>query len=214
MRCVEGPRAPVWVEIRTCQRAVALGLRAMLDQARTSFDIVAEGPPGAQPDLVLYDVINLNESPGDDLDHLLRHSISAVIAVDRTLKPELGTRARDKGVEWAITLDITDEELTRVIEDAVAGTLDSDDNVVTGWHAKDYLGREAGLSPRESGVLQLVVMGRSNQEIADELYLSINSVKTYIRSTYRKIGATTRSQAILWAVRQGFLTRRYDDQPA
>jgi DNA-binding CsgD family transcriptional regulator len=35
-------------------------------------------------------------------------------------------------------------------------------------------------------------------------------VKTYIRSTYRKIEATSRGQAIIWAVRQGFLTERYD----
>ncbi len=204
--------ASVWVDIRTTQRVIALGLRAMLDQADTGYDIVFSGPQGAQPDLVLYDVISLNDGLGEDLDHLLRHSISTVIAVNRTLKPELGTRAREKGVEWAITLDITDEELGQVIRDAISGTLDSEDNVAEGWDTKDYLGREAGLSPRESSILQLVVIGRSNQEIAQELYLSINSVKTYIRSTYRKIQATSRSQAILWAVRQGFLTERYDDE--
>jgi DNA-binding NarL/FixJ family response regulator len=201
----------VWVDIRTTQRVVDLGLRAMLERAEAPFAIVTDGPLGAQPDLVLYDVINLHESSGDDLDLLLKHSVSTVIAVNRTLKPELGTRAREKGVEWAITLDITDEELVQVIEDAVAGTLDSDDNVAEEWDVKDYLGREAGLSPRESSILQLVVMGRGNQDIAQELYLSINSVKTYIRSTYRKIDATSRGQAIIWAVRQGFLTERYDE---
>lgn len=202
---------PVWVDIRTTQRVVDLGLRAMLQRAQAPFPIVTEGPLGAQPDLVLYDVINLHESSGDDLDLLLKHSVSTVIAVNRTLKPELGTRAREKGVEWAITLNITDDELVQVIEAAVAGTLDSEDNVAEEWDAKDYLGRDAGLSPRESSILQLVVMGRGNQDIAQELYLSINSVKTYIRSTYRKIDATSRGQAIIWAVRQGFLTEKYDD---
>ena len=200
----------VWIDIRTTQRVVELGLRAMLERAQAPFEFVTEGPPDAQPDLVLYDVINLNDRPGDDLDVLVERSVSTVIAVDRTLKPELGVRAREKGVEWAITLGITEEELIQVIYDALAGTLDSEDNVAEVWDALGYIGREDGLSPRESSVLQLVVMGRSNQEIAQELYLSINSVKTYIRSTYRKIGATSRSQAILWAVRQGFLTERYD----
>ena len=51
-------------------------------------------------------------------------------------------------------------------------------------------------------MLQLVVLGHSNQEIADSMFLSINSVKTYIRSTYRKIGVTTRAQAIVWAIHQ------------
>ena len=203
----------MWVDIRTTQRVVELGLRTMLCQASAPFVITFDGPVGAQPDVVLYDVINLDDSSGDDLDLLLKHSISTVIAINRTLKSELGTRAREKGVEWAITLGISDDELVQVIQDAVAGTLDNSGNVAEEWDALDYLGHEAGLSPRESTVLALVVMGRSNQEIADELYLSINSVKTYIRSTYRKIHAASRSQAILWAVRQGFLTERYD-QPA
>jgi DNA-binding NarL/FixJ family response regulator len=211
---VREERESVWVDIRTTQRIVELGLRTMLERAQAPFEIRTEGPPETQPDVVLYDVINLNEGSGDDLDLLLKHSISTVIAVNRTLKPDLGTRAREKGVEWAITLDISDDELVQVIQDAIAGTLDSDANVAEEWDSSDYMGRSDGLSPRESEVLQLVVMGRSNQEIAQELYLSINSVKTYIRSTYRKIEATSRSQAILWAVRQGFLTERYDDQPA
>ena len=61
-----------------------------------------------------------------------------------------------------------------------------------------------GLSPRELDVLREVVNGLSNHEIADELYLSINSVKTYIRSAYRKAGVTTRAQAVSWCVRKGF----------
>ena len=57
------------------------------------------------------------------------------------------------------------------------------------------------LSRREAQVLQLVSEGLSNQEIADALYLSINSVKTYIRAAYRKIAVTKRVQAVAWAIR-------------
>ena len=56
------------------------------------------------------------------------------------------------------------------------------------------------LSNREVSVLELVSRGLSNQDIAAELYVSINTVKTYIRSAYRKIGVTRRAQAVLWAV--------------
>jgi DNA-binding NarL/FixJ family response regulator len=208
----EGSKS-VWVDIRTTQQVVALGLRTMLEGARGPFEITFDGPLGAAPDVVLYDVINLNESDGADLDHLLKHTVSTVIAVDRTLKPDLGTRAREKGVEWAIDLGISSDELIAVIQDAVSGNLDDDSNVAQGWDADDYLGASAGISPRESDVLQLVVIGSSNQEIADELFLSINSVKTYIRSTYRKIGATSRGQAIIWAIQNGFLTERRDESP-
>jgi NarL family two-component system response regulator LiaR len=204
-----GAPVSVWVDIRTTQAVVELGLKAMLDQA-PGLVVRTEGHLGGRPDVVLYDVINLEDGNGADLDHLLRHTVSTVIAVDRTLKPELGTRAKEHGVEWAITLDISPAELVKVIEDASKGQLEEDGNVATGWNAADYLGASVGISPRESDVLQLVVLGHSNQEIADALYLSINSVKTYIRSTYRKIDATSRSQAILWAVQNGFLTERSD----
>ena len=57
------------------------------------------------------------------------------------------------------------------------------------------------LSHREAQVLQLVAEGLSNQEIAETLFVSINSVKTYIRAAYRKIGITKRVQAVAWVLR-------------
>ena len=50
----------------------------------------------------------------------------------------------------------------------------------------------------------MIAAGRANKEIAEETNLSINSVKSYIRTAYRKIGATRRSQAVLWGVANGF----------
>ena len=60
------------------------------------------------------------------------------------------------------------------------------------------------LTPRESEALALVCSGRTNHEIAVHMHISPNSLKSYIRSAYRKIGATTRSQAVLWGIRHGF----------
>ena len=51
----------------------------------------------------------------------------------------------------------------------------------------------------------------SNQQIADECFLSINSVKSYIRSAYRRIGATSRSQAVVWCIQHGFEPPSEDD---
>ena len=61
------------------------------------------------------------------------------------------------------------------------------------------------LTERERDVLELITNGYSNQQISASLYLSINSVKTYVRSAYRKIGAETRSHAVIWGVRHGLL---------
>ena len=86
---------------------------------------------------------------------------------------------------------------------AAAGTLE-DSEVAQAAEHDTRLGDTVGLSPRETDVLRLVVLGFSNQEIAGELYVSVNSVKTYIRSAYRKIGVTTRPQVVSWCVRHGF----------
>lgn len=73
-------------------------------------------------------------------------------------------------------------------------------------------GREHGLTERESEVLALMIRGLTNPEIADSLYLSVNSIKTHVRSLYRKLGVDRRSKAVLWGVEHGFRTaRRVDD---
>jgi DNA-binding CsgD family transcriptional regulator len=53
-------------------------------------------------------------------------------------------------------------------------------------------------------MLTFIARGLSNQEIAERAYLSINTVKTYIRTAYRKVGVDSRSQAVGWALQNGF----------
>ncbi|WP_165764031.1 helix-turn-helix transcriptional regulator [Nocardioides sp. PD653] len=60
-----------------------------------------------------------------------------------------------------------------------------------------------GLTARESEVLLLIVDGLTNAEIAACRSLSINTVKTYIRNAYSKIGVSSRSQAVRWGLEQG-----------
>lgn len=64
--------------------------------------------------------------------------------------------------------------------------------------------RPGGLSPQEVKALRLIAAGHTNDEIADTMFVSINTVKTYIRSAYRKIGVKSRSQAVGWALSHGF----------
>jgi DNA-binding NarL/FixJ family response regulator len=59
--------------------------------------------------------------------------------------------------------------------------------------------RVVELSDRESEVLALIALGLTNAEIADELYLSIETVKTYVKRLYAKLGVHNRAQAALAA---------------
>lgn len=59
------------------------------------------------------------------------------------------------------------------------------------------------LTARERETLAHIATGKSNDEIAQQMQISLNSVKSYIRSAYRKTGVRSRSQAVLWAVSHG-----------
>jgi DNA-binding CsgD family transcriptional regulator len=70
----------------------------------------------------------------------------------------------------------------------------------------DARGRDgSGLSRREAEILRLIADGRTNAEICAELYLSINTVKTHIRSAYQKISARNRAEAVVWCFRNGLV---------
>lgn len=72
-------------------------------------------------------------------------------------------------------------------------------------------GEEHGLSPREAEVLALICQGLSNEEITAHAFIGINTVKTHIRTLYRKIGVTRRTQAVLWGHAHGFDADRVRD---
>ena len=67
------------------------------------------------------------------------------------------------------------------------------------------------LSRREIDVIRLITQGLSNEEIGLELYITNNTVKSFIRTAYRKIGVTRRPQAVLWGVHHGFGESRIPD---
>ena len=76
-------------------------------------------------------------------------------------------------------------------------------------NADDLRGQDkappAGLTPRETQVLRLVASGRTNNEIAEELVLSIRTVERHIGNIYSKIGARGRADATVFALKQGVL---------
>ena len=76
-------------------------------------------------------------------------------------------------------------------------------NAITGGDR--VLAGEMGISPREEEVLRLIASGHSNQEIADKLFLSLNTVKKHTGSLFRKLKAERRTQAIDKARQLGLL---------
>jgi DNA-binding NarL/FixJ family response regulator len=123
------------------------------------------------------------------------------------LGPEMVSEALENGVAGCVSKTATSEELVAALEEVHRGevVVSPDPGSDAAPVAGEWPGRSHGLSARESEVLALIAQGLTNQEIADRAYISVNSVKTFIRSAYRKIGAERRTQAMLWATQNGFL---------
>jgi NarL family two-component system response regulator LiaR len=71
---------------------------------------------------------------------------------------------------------------------------------------------ENGLTEREIEILQMVAQGRTNQQIADELVLSERTVRTHITNILAKLRLDNRTQAALYALRQGIAHLPYASQ--
>src|SRR5262249_6538289 len=135
-------------------------------------------------------------SDGSELDHLVQNTPAKVLFYSRDMRPDLRARALAKGVAAWVSMSTHSKELVEAIELTAAGTPLPEQ--------EERLGHDVGLSPREVEILALITQGLSNQHIAERLHLTINTLKSHIRSIYRKIGAVSRSQADRWGMQHGF----------
>ncbi|WP_017933247.1 response regulator transcription factor [Nocardioides sp. Iso805N] len=190
---------PVRLAIVSRQEVVARGLTAMLADYPDRVIVTAlpsVWTTAAGVEVVLYDTYGLYENEGADLEHLLHHTRAKVVIFSRDMRPDLRARALAKGCRAWVSMSIRAKELVEAIELAAAGESLPDQ--------EERLGLEAGLSPREVETIALIAQGFSNQEVAERLHLSANTLKSHIRQAYRKIGASSRAQAVAWALQNGF----------
>jgi DNA-binding NarL/FixJ family response regulator len=158
-------------------------------------------------DVVLYDSFAQPESDRDEIKVLVDNPRARrVVVYTWNFHPDLIDQAKRQGVHGYLSKSLPANELVAALEAVHAGEV-----VVTEppprarpASGSDWPGRSKGLSDRESEVLALITQGKSNLEIASLCYLSINTVKSYVRSVYRKIDVESRTQAVLWGVQNGF----------
>lgn len=158
-------------------------------------------------DIALYDSFAQPEPDHDEIDVLVASPRAhKVVVYTWNFHPELLERAERAGVDGYLSKTLSAKELVDAIEAVHAG-----EKVVSTAPARhrsapflDWPGRRHGLTDREAEILAYITQGKSNAEIAKLTYLSPNTIKSYIRSVYRKIEVDSRTQAVLWGVEHGF----------
>jgi DNA-binding NarL/FixJ family response regulator len=189
---------------------VVAGVARMLDAYRDRVvvaEIATNVPVEDAVDIALYDNFAQPESDADEVSTLVANPRCRRVAVYTwNFHPQLVEEARKRGVHGYLSKALPARELVLALEAVHAGEVVISDPPPRPRSAPglDWPGRGEGLTDRESEILALITQGMSNAEVAQLTYLSPNTVKSYIRAIYRKIGAGSRTQAVLWGVRHGF----------
>jgi DNA-binding NarL/FixJ family response regulator len=158
-------------------------------------------------DVVMYDSFAQPESDQEEIDALVRNPRAGRIVVyTLNFHPSLVASAMARGVDGYLSKAISARKLVESIEAIHAGEKVINDATkrVKSLDALDWPGKAEGITDRESEILALITQGKSNADVATLTYLSPNTVKSYIRSVYRKIDVSSRTQAVLWGVSHGF----------
>lgn len=111
-------------------------------------------------------------------------------------------RALKAGAKGYLLKGMTTEELIATIREVHAGKAHIPPTIAE--KLAERMGTE-DLTPREAAVLEQIVSGKSNKEIATELAISEATVKTHINSLLSKLGVTDRTQAATAAIRRGIV---------
>lgn len=201
-------RAPIRLAIVDDFAVVIAGVASLLGQERIDVVETAAGLPViTDVDVVLYDTFGQVHGKGIDLVDFVRDSGAKVVIYSWNLRPELIERAIAEGACGYLSKVLTGPAIVEALERIMNGevVILAGDHETSVGGAGDWPGRSAGLSPREAEVIALIARGLSNEEIAERAHLSMNTIKAYVRTAYRKIGVERRTQAVLWAVANGFV---------
>src|SRR3712207_4482523 len=208
------PSKPICVALVDDYDVVLVGLAHMFDRYSDRIlvaEIDANQATNDAVDIVLYDSFAQPESDQDAIAELVKNpNASKVVVYTWNFNPDLVESARRQGVDGYLSKTLAARDLVDALERIHAGEkvfMEAPSRRASSANGLDWPGRREGITDRESEILALITQGKSNAEVAKLTYLSPNTVKSYIRSVYRKIGADSRTQAVLWGVEHGFTPR-------
>jgi DNA-binding NarL/FixJ family response regulator len=198
---------------------IRAGLRAILE-SEPGFAVLGEAADGAQvpglvarlrPDVVLMDV-RMPTVDGIRATELLTSAsgtVPKVVVVTTFENDDYVYEALRAGASGFLLKRSRPEEIVAAVRTVVAGESLLFPSAIRRLAAARPRGRgrlrDVRLTEREAEVLRLMATGLSNGEIAAELYLGVQTVKTHVGNVLAKLGARDRTQAVVLAYESGFV---------
>lgn len=200
------------------QTIIRDGLRALLSM-HTDIEVAGEAGNGKeavelvrslQPDVVLTD-IRMPEMDGVEATLRIKEEFPDTVVIVLTTfdDDEYIIKAMTYGASGYLLKDIGADKLIEAIHDGLRGNIILPGRVAAKITSKLVSGAFVGIAPsdfseRETEIIRLMMLGKGNRDIAEELYLSIGTVKNYISQIYMKVNVNDRANAVLAFKRLGF----------
>jgi DNA-binding NarL/FixJ family response regulator len=202
---------------------VRRGLLAFLD-GEPDIDVLGEASGGAEaiellasmdsdgrrPDVVVMD---LQMAPMDGIESTRQvralYDDIEVIALTSFAEEERVHAALEAGASGYLLKDSDADDVVAAVRAAHRGELRLDPGIARRLMSslREHRGADplSALTSRELDVLRLVAAGKPNKEIAAELAISERTARTHVSRILQKLRLTSRTQAALWAVREGLI---------
>ena len=213
------PAPPITVLLVDDHRVVRTGVSAYLEliddivvvgeaaDGQQALDRLAGMEPGDElPDVVLMDMLMpVLDGVATTEQIKKRWPAIEVVAMTSFVEEVMVRAALEAGAAGYLLKDADADEVAGAVRAAVAGRMHLDPAVARLLADSVRRPRAPGqnLTPREREVLALIADGASNRQIATTLVVSERTARTHVSAILSKLGLASRTQAALWAVREG-----------
>ena len=215
--------SPIRVLVVDDHEVVLVGLRMILE--RDGLEVVGEARSGkqavelirkTQPDVVVLDVLMPDMGGLETLREIqaLRRAPRVIVNTAHS-KPENLREAIKLGAAGYVSKDESPASIVAAVRSVAEGSIAVSRNVLLEAfrdavaEGPENFGQLEGLgfdlTPRQLMVAGLIGQGLDNAEIAEELSISPNTVKSHLREVYLKLGVSDRTKVALWAMNRGLV---------
>lgn len=216
---IEAESEQVRIAIADDHAVVRSGLRLLLE-AEDGFLVVGEAGDVAgavrccerdRPDVLLLDLTMPGDSSLAAVPELVERFPGVAIAIlTMEEQPAFAREALRRGARGYVLKEAAGDDLVRAVRAVARGRTYLTPTLAAQLALDDAAGGHAAsageLTPRETEILRLIVLGHTNGEVAEQLFLSVRTVESHRASLQQKLGCHTRAELVRYALERGVLT--------